>query len=164
MEYAVIGGLASSAWGEPRVTADVDLVATTDVAGGLQLVQSLGESAFVPLFPGVEEVVARSFILPLRHRQTGIKVDIAIGMSGFERQVTKRAKLIMVGDREIAFATAEDVLIMKVLAGRPRDLEDARGIAGTRRDQLDWNYCLEVAQQLSEAIGQDLTTQIRSLQ
>jgi hypothetical protein len=116
------------------------------------------------LFPGVEEVVARSFILPLRHRQTGIKVDIAIGMSGFERQVTKRAKLIMVGDREIAFATAEDVLIMKVLAGRPRDLEDARGIAGTRRDQLDWNYCLEVAQQLSEAIGQDLTTQIRSLQ
>lgn len=79
VSYALIGGLASSLRGEPRVTADVDLVIGSNVDGALQLIQSLEGSPFAPLFEGVEEVVSRAFILPLRHRTTAVKVDRIVG-------------------------------------------------------------------------------------
>ena len=57
------------------------------------LVRDLLDTPFEPLFPGVEEVVSRSFILPLRHRSTGVRVDRSLGMSGFEQQAVARAAL-----------------------------------------------------------------------
>lgn len=57
-------------------------------------------------------------------------------------------------------ATAEDLLIMKLLAGRPRDAEDARGLVIAQGDQLDWDYCLNVARDLGAAIDIDLTAEL----
>ncbi len=164
VRFAVIGGLAASVWGEPRVTADVDLVVATDVTGGLELLNACKSSPFSPLFSEADEVVERAFILPLRHEQTGVKVDIAIGMSGFEQRVVDRAKPLSFGDQQIPFASAEDILIMKTFAGRPRDWEDAIGIVNARREELDWNYCLDMAEKLGSAVDQDLVSQLRKLQ
>lgn len=77
--YALIGGLAASLQGEPRVTADVDVVIGATVEDALKLLHNLEGSPFEPLFPGVDEVVRQAFILPLRHRKTGVKVDLSIG-------------------------------------------------------------------------------------
>jgi hypothetical protein len=85
IRFALIGGLAVSLRGQPRMTVDVDLMILADIDQALGLAQELSSTPFEPLFPGVEEVVARSYILPLRHRTTGIRVDVAIGMSGFEQ-------------------------------------------------------------------------------
>lgn len=77
IRFALIGGLAVSLRGQPRMTVDVALVILADVDQALQLAQELGSTPFETLFPGVEEVVSRSSILPLRHRATGIRVDLA---------------------------------------------------------------------------------------
>jgi hypothetical protein len=63
---AVIDGLAVSLRGQPRMTVDVDLIVLADVEQAVGLVRDLLETPFEPLFPGVEEVVSRSFILPMR--------------------------------------------------------------------------------------------------
>lgn len=88
---AVIGGVAVSLRGIPRMTVDVDPVIQADVDNGLRLARDLPSTPFMPLFEGVEEVVASAFILPIRHRVTGVRVDLAIGMSGFEREAVSRA-------------------------------------------------------------------------
>ncbi len=163
VSYAMIGGLAASLRGEPRVTADVDLVLGVDVDRALELVVNLQGTPFQPLFSGVEEVVRKAFILPLRHTVTGVKVDMAIGLSGFERQVIARAEQTRVADCEVALATAEDLVVMKLLAGRPRDLQDVHGIAMVQGEGLDWEYCLKTAAALEEAVDQDLATQVQSL-
>ncbi len=49
MPYAVIGGIAVSLRGEPRVTADVEIVIATDVAGALQLLDTIQPTPFEPL-------------------------------------------------------------------------------------------------------------------
>ena len=163
VSYAMIGGLAASLRGEPRVTANVDLVLGVDVDRALELVVKLQGTPFQPLISGVEEVVRKAFILPLRHTVTGVKVDMTIGLSGFERQVIARAEQTKVADCEVALATAEDLLVMKLLAGRPRDLQDVHGIAMVQGEGLDWQYCLKTATALGEAVDQDLTTQVQSL-
>ncbi len=159
----MIGGLAASLRGEPRVTADVDLVIGASVDRVIRLIDQLDESPFQPLFTGVEDVVRQALILPLRHRTTGVKVDLSIGLSGFERQVIARAERIDVAGCATSIATAEDLLIMKLLAGRARDQQDVQGIAVVQGASLDWDYCLRTATDLGEAIGQNLASQVQKL-
>ena len=52
---------------------------------------------------------------------------------------------------------------MKVLAGRPQDDQDVRGMVLAQSDRMDWDYCLNVARELGEAVGQDLESRVRTL-
>lgn len=159
---ALIGGLAVSLRGQPRMTVDVDLVIAADVDDALRLVRDLSATPFMPLFDGVEEVVSSAFILPLRHRTTGIRVDLAIGMSGFEREAIGRATPITVGAGSVPVVCVEDLLVMKALAGRPQDEADTRGLVDLHRDEIDWDRCLATAAALGSAVDVDLTTRLEA--
>jgi predicted nucleotidyltransferase len=161
--YALVGGMAASLRGQPRVTADVDMVIGIDVGRALVLANRLEGTNFRPLFDNVAEVVERSFILPLRHRSTNVKVDLALALSGFEQGAIDRAESLNISGSIVSVITAEDLVIMKVLAGRPQDEQDLRGIVAAQRESLDWDYCLRTAKELSEALGQDLVGPIRAL-
>ena len=162
LRSALIGGLAVSLRGQPRMTVDVDLVVLATVDEALRLVADLATTPFDPLFPGVEEVVAKAFILPLRHRQTLIRVDLAIGMSGFEQEAVARATPIMIGAASIPVVSIEDLLVMKALAGRPQDDEDIRGLVAARQSTIDWPACLTLAERLGGAIDTDIAGRLRS--
>ena len=64
---------------------------------------------------------------------------------------------------KIPVATSEDLILMKIVAGRPRDQDDVRGIVARSGKGLDWTYPIETGRQLGEAIGQDVTSVLRSL-
>ena len=53
--FAVIGGIAVMIRGEPRFTADIDIVAILETPQALALAKSLGDGPFRPLFPGQSE-------------------------------------------------------------------------------------------------------------
>ena len=129
----------------------------------MKLVDVLSDSRFRPLFEDVTDVVSTAFLLPLRHRTTNIKVDIAIGLSGFERQTVERAETMSLGGTLVAVATAEDILIMKILAGRPQDEQDLHGIVMAQGEHLDWAYCLSLAGELEKALDQDLVSRVSAL-
>ena len=161
--FAVIGGLAVGVRGEPRFTADVDVVVGLDLDDALLLVDRLSGSPFRPLFPDVAEAVRTLFILPLRPLATGVRVDVAIGLSGFERQLLARADEVTIADFTAPVATAEDLILMKLLASRPRDTDDAEKLAQKHGPNLDWNYLNTTAQQLDEALALDVTTPLQQL-
>jgi hypothetical protein len=163
LPFAVIGGIAVAVRGEPRFTADVDVVIGADVDSALVLLQDLGNTPFRPLFAGVQELVQTAFLLPLRHVRTTIKVDLAIGLSGFERQVIDRATTVDVAGRGVPIASAEDLILMKVLAARPRDLADVRGIVARQPDALDWEYLRRTGLELEQAVGIDILEHLRQL-
>jgi hypothetical protein len=145
------------------MTADVDVVIAADIDRALKLAAALPTSSFRPLFDDIEEIVTRAFLLPLRHRSTNVKVDIAIGLSGFEQQAVVRAEPFELGGCLVPVASTEDLLITKVLAGRPQDEQDIRGLVTVQGERLDWDYCLSTASDLGEALGQDLAGRIQTL-
>ncbi len=159
---ALIGGLAVSLRGQPRMTVDVDLVVQADIDDALRLIRTLPETPFEPLFPGVEDVVTTAFILPLRHRSTGIRVDLALGMSGFERDSIGRATRIPIGAGSVPVVAVEDLLVMKALAGRPQDEADIRGLVDLHRESIDWKHCLATASALGAAIDVDIASRLRA--
>ncbi len=163
LEYALIGGLATTVRGEPRSTLDVDLLVNCDVQRCLELIGGLDESPFRPLFAGVHEVVEAAFILPLVHRQTSVKVDLALGLTGFERSAIRNATPVNFEDNSVAVVSAEDLILMKTLAGRPRDIDDVAKIVVRQGDTLNWDYILETAGALEQAVGQDLLAPLERL-
>ncbi|TWT89554.1 nucleotidyltransferase [Neorhodopirellula pilleata] len=161
--YCLVGGLAASLRGRIRNTEDVDLIIAVDVEEAIQFLRSVPPEQFGPFFPEVEQVARASFILALEHVATQITLDLAIGMSGFEQQIVKRSEKTLIADTEINVATVEDLILMKILAGRPQDDQDIAGMVAANRHTIDWGYCECVAGQLEEAVGADLVKSIRNL-
>lgn len=163
VDHALIGGLAAAVRGEPRSTLDVDLIVACDVQRCLELIGALEGSQFRPLFAGVREVVETAFILPLEHRHTSVKVDLALGLTGFEQNAIRNATLVHFEGIPVAVVSAEDLILMKTLAGRPRDTDDVAKIVLRQGDALDWDYILQTARALEQAIGQDLVAPLERL-
>jgi hypothetical protein len=163
VRFAVIGGIAAGVHGEPRFTADVDAVVGMDLDRALALVATLDSSPFRPLFTDVTDVVQKAFILPVRHRETHVRVDLAIGLTGFERQLIERAQNIAIAGRTVPVATAEDLILLKLLAGRPRDIDDISAIMARQGQSLDWHYLLQTGQDLQEAISQDIISVLQKM-
>jgi hypothetical protein len=161
--FVVVGGIAVALRGEPRFTADIDVIVGIDQQKALGLLPSLSRSPFETLVPSVEDIVTEAFMLPLRHRTTQVPVDISVGLSGFERQVIARATEESIEGLSIPVATAEDVLLMKMLAARPRDVEDAKGVVARRGHDIDWRYVVRTARDLQDALGQDMVAPVQRL-
>jgi hypothetical protein len=163
VEHALIGGLATTVRGEPRSTLDVDILVGCDVRRCLELLGLLDGTSFRPLFADAHEVVETAFLLPLVHRRTSVKVDLALGLTGFEQNAIRRATQVDFEGHPIPVVSAEDLVLMKVLAGRPRDTDDVARILLRQGDSLDWDYVLQTARALEQAIGHDLVAPLESL-
>lgn len=59
------------------------------------------------------------------------------------------------GGTAVPFATAEDLLIHKLFAGRARDIEDAESIARRQARTLDWDYVKYWAAQFAMVPGRE---------
>ncbi|HEV8266451.1 MAG TPA: nucleotidyl transferase AbiEii/AbiGii toxin family protein [Gemmatimonadales bacterium] len=138
--FMLIGGQAVLLHGRPRVTEDVDVTLGVGPDGWGRIRDVCADLALDPLPEHVEAFVRETFVLPARHAETGMRVDFIFSTTPYERQAIDRAIRVDVVGVAVPFATAEDLIIHKLFAGRPRDLEDAVGVLRRRGAELDWRY------------------------
>ena len=152
-ECAAYGGLALGMYGEPRETRDADFAIM-----GVDLERA--RLALVDL--GVEVVIAFSNVrfggcdvsrLSLVGGSQVNTVDLVIPRSSrFAENVFRRAVTGSLRGQEIRATSPEDFVILKVLATRERDLEDARSVIEKQRTRLDFALIRTEIQQLSDEI------------
>ncbi len=129
LDHTFIGGIAVSLLGQPRQTQDIDALVIFDTAEISGLLELLIKRGFSPRFSGMAELAVQARLISMIHDATGSVVDIALGCMPFEEEVMERSFLHQSGSIAIQLPTPEDLVIMKAIAGRPKDLEDIRGIA-----------------------------------
>ena len=151
----LIGGQAVLVHGEPRVTEDIDITLAAEPDRLGDVVQMCDRIGLAPLPENVAQFVAETFVLPARHALTGFRVDFVFSSTQFEREAIARAVPLDIAGEPVAFATPEDLLIHKLFAARPRDLEDARGIVRRRGATLDWGYIERWAAEFAAVPGQE---------
>lgn len=136
---AIIGGMAVQHWGEPRFTQDVDVT----VAAPLDDLEGFVR-AIVARFPSrVEDPVAfaRRTRVVLVQASNGCGIDISLALPGYEDEVMRRAvDYELEPGKIVRMCSAEDLIIHKAVAGRPRDVQDIEGIVYRQRDALDAAY------------------------
>ena len=126
--YMIIGGQAVLLYGTPRLTQDIDITLGISV-DGLPDVVAICKAAGLNIIPeDYQDFVQKTFVLPAQDKKSGIRVDFIFSFTPYEQQAIKSAEKVKIGDRFVRFAAVEDVIIHKIFAGRPRDMEDIRHI------------------------------------
>lgn len=138
IEYMVIGGLANAKWGQPRATLDIDITIWVSDSE-IKNVVSMLERSYTPLVEKPLEFIGDTRVLPLKDHQSH-RIDIIFGALPFERQAIERSLKVEIGNTAVNFCTPEDLILLKIISDRPRDLEDVQGILRYRKDNLDYNY------------------------
>ena len=137
--YMVIGGQAVLLYGEPRLTRDIDITLGVGVRELNKLKETISSLGLNILVERDEEFVERNMVLPTLDEKSGIRVDFIFSFSPYGRQAIERAKDIKLGRSLVRFASLEDVVIHKVIAGRARDLEDIKSIL-LKNQKYDSDY------------------------
>jgi predicted nucleotidyltransferase len=130
----IIGGIAASLLGKPRFTADIDAVILLQVEDLPKLVDAASEQGIAPRIADAEEFAQENRILLLRHQASGINIDISLGILPFETEMVARSHSLDVGGIHLRLPTPEDLIILKAVAHRPRDLSDIQAIATSNPD------------------------------
>ncbi len=137
-DYIVIGGIAASTIGEPRITADVDVdivINKEDVPDFLNKVTKAGFQ--VPVKKCIESA-----------RRVGVfqisfgdyHIDFIIASTDLEAQAFRRRKAIQLHGVKAFFPTPEDLILLKIVPGRDKDLLDAKSIVLRHKGKLDTRY------------------------
>jgi hypothetical protein len=130
----IIGGVAASLLGKPRLTADVGAVILLSVEDLPLLMEAAAQQGLVPRIADVEEFARRHRVLLLRHQESDINVDISLGILPFEVEAVERSVIHQVGSLAIRLPTPEDLIIFKAVAHRPKDLMDIQELLESHPD------------------------------
>lgn len=148
----LVGGLGIQAWGRIRQTKDVDLLLVSGEADRDAILKAAADRGILP--DAAHPVVALRDSTILRLVRTDprygirIHVDLIEAGAAFLRDVARRAKRARLFDEDVLLATCEDLILMKLLAGRPIDRADAAELLRLNAASLDRAYLRDRAAEL----------------
>lgn len=157
--FCFIGALAVQRWGEPRLTQDVDLTVITGFGAEPRFVGDLLRS-FEGRLPDAREFALEKRVVLLRS-SGGIPLDVALGALPFEERVVQRASSYPINE-SVALTTcsAEDLVVLKVFAGREKDWLDVEGVVLRQAYKLDRTLVWRELEPLLE-LKEDVTAKPR---
>jgi hypothetical protein len=158
--YMVIGGQAVLLYGEPRLTRDIDVTLGIGVGELARIRKVLPAMGLKILVRNEREFVKRTMVLPTKDKESEIRVDFIFSFSPYERQAIGRARDIKVGRTQVKFASLEDVVIHKVISGRPRDLEDIKSIL-VKNHKYDCDYISGWLKEFDQSLNQNFLETFR---
>lgn len=155
VRWYLFGAQAAILYGVARLTADVDV--TVDLASRqtTELAATLTAAGFELRMPEAEAFAERTRVLPFVHQRTRIPVDIVLAGPGLEELFFSHVRERRIGELRVPVASAEDVVTMKILAGRSKDLDDVVAIARAHGGALDVEYVRETIRTLEKALDRD---------
>lgn len=155
----VIGGQAVLLHGQPRLTRDIDITLGVD-SSRLQVVRAaVAGIHLTPTVSDVETFVRTSNVLPVFDSATGIRVDLIFSFTPYEAEAIRRAVGVTFGTVTVRFATVEDLVIHKLVAGRARDIEDVVGLLA-RHPSLDEPYVTRWLASFRDVVHRDLVAEL----
>jgi hypothetical protein len=152
-KFCFIGGIAVQRWSEPRLTLDADLTLLTGYGREEEYIAPLME-IFAPRRADAAEFAIRNRVLLLQSAQ-GIGFDIALGGVPFEINSINRSSPFRISKtKSLMTCSAEDLVVHKVFAGRPKDWIDVEAILFRRLERLDLGLVRKELKGLSALSGE----------
>ncbi len=148
--YVVGGSLASSIYGIPRATRDVDLVADVQLSQAEALATALGGDFYVDV-DMIRDAIKRGASFNVVHLATMFKADIFIQQGdSWSREEMARARTeeleLPEGRMAVRFASPEDTLLHKLVWYKlgnqvsDRQWSDVLGVIKIQGEALDHDY------------------------
>ena len=145
IDYMIGGSVASSIYGEPRTTRDVDIVVDVTSASLTRLFSELDRSRIYVDDAPTGHAVTPGHAYNLLDTHSGWKADLVArkARAFSDAEFARRVRRDVLGTAAMV-ASAEDVLLTKLewslASGSSRQIDDARGIVAVQGERLDLKY------------------------
>ncbi len=149
--YMIIDGQAVLLYGEPRLTRDIDITLGADTEQLDKVLKISKDLSLKPIPENIESFVKKTMVLPTLDESTSIRVDFIFSFTPYETQAIERSRKVLIMGQKVNFATPEDLIIHKIFAGRPRDMEDVRSILLKNCD-IDKDYVREWLEEFNSSV------------
>jgi hypothetical protein len=135
--WYLFGAQAAILYGAARLSADVDVTVALGDRRAAELVAALDTAGFEARVPEPAVFAETTRVLPVVHGTTRMPADVILAGPGLEERFLARAETRTIEDVVVPVASAPDLVVMKVLAGRPQDLDDTIAVLRAQGDGLD---------------------------
>lgn len=138
--------------GESRFTEDIDITLGVD-SDHLDMLLSVLKDEFTVRTKNPADFVAKTNVLPIRDIQNSVKIDLIFSFIDFERKAIARAETVAIDNQRIQIVSAADLVIYKLIAGRARDIEDAKSVLERKSGEVDITFIDKHLLELGNIIG-----------
>ncbi len=146
-DYLVIGGLAVLASGEPRMTQDIDLILFIKKADLLPFLKKASKTLKVNSKSALYGAKTRgAFSLACRN----VPVDVILASTELERSALTRKISARLFGRKVNLPSPEDLILLKLIPGRTKDLADVEAIVSRKGPLLDRKYLRKWGEEISD--------------
>jgi hypothetical protein len=160
--YMVIGGQAVLVHGEPRLTKDIDITVDLEPFNPEPLLRLVTQLGLKVLVSNPEAFLKETFVLPAIDTESGIRIDLICLLSQYEREAIQRGIRVPLGETTVNFIGLEDLVVHKIIAGRPRDIEDVRVILAKNK-HANFTYIRSCLGQHDEGLGTDFLDRLEKV-
>ena len=166
VKYAAMGGLAVRAYAIPRATEDIDFTLALERERLPELYDALEEQGYAvpePYRSGWVDQIKGLSLIKLKRYIGGrsVDVDLFLAESLYQDEILTRRNRADVEGRQLWLASPEDLVLLKLISGRPRDWIDVADVFFTQ-GQMDlvymrrWASVLGIEQELERALAERL--------
>jgi hypothetical protein len=124
VSYAIIGAHAVNVWLEPRFTADIDVTVQAGTEEMTRLKGALVAHGFTVTREHGATLPSGPDFVRFTSPDSTIVVEVQAAKTDFQNEVVRRATT----ERGVRVATPEDLIVMKLIADRPKDAIDLAGL------------------------------------
>lgn len=144
--YFITGALASIAYGEPRLTNDIDVVVDISERDIARLKGCFPQDEYHFDEDAAKKAVQLRFQFNIIHPASGLKIDVMVSKKDeFDLNRFQRIRRIKaLEDRDANFASPEDVILKKMeyyaKGGSEKHLRDISGMIKISAEIIDFAY------------------------
>jgi hypothetical protein len=152
--WYLFGAQAAIVYGVARLTADVDVTVRTPAGlSSSRLAEVVEAHGFTRRFdaPGFIEATR---VLPFVHPATALPVDVVVAAPGVEDEFLARAVVQPIDDVPVPVADVTDLVVMKTLAGRAKDIDDLVALLRVQGPRVDLARARQLLKAFESALGQ----------
>ena len=161
-KYFVIGGIAAGTLGEPRVTGDVDVDIIINKKEVGDFLDKAEEAGFLFSKALCIEAVRRTGVFQIKCGD--YHIDFLVASTALETTAFDRRIEIKVFGTKGFFPTPEDLILLKLVPGRAKDIGDVEALIARHGNKLDKEYLKTWAMKLcDEAEDMRIWTELNRL-
>ena len=149
---AIIGGVAASVLGRPRLTEDIDVLVLLGREKWSSFVAAGREFGFAPRIDDALDFAEESRVLLVSHEPSGTPIDIVLGTLSLEEEIVRGARKVEIAGISVPLPAPESIVVMKAIALRARDIADIEGILEVH-DHLDLEWIRTRLTEFDQALG-----------
>jgi len=138
--YMIIGGQAVLLYGRPRLTRDIDITLGVDTDRFVDIEALCKKLKLRILVENAKGFTQDTRVLPTEEPDSKLRVDFIFSFTPYETQAINNSKEVTFENYSVKFASCEDLIIHKMIAGRAIDEEDVKSILARNRDVIDIKY------------------------